>query len=110
MAKSNLKKAAAPAKVAATETVSNEWQDVFDAHPTVDEIFIGTNEQGDELAFLAHGQAEQFSAKNKAVKTVNRNAAPEAPAAEGEPADENTGEEGGEAADNADETGEEGGE
>ena len=51
---------------------TNDWADVFDAHPDADTIYVGTNDNNEEQPFLTHGQAEQFNAKGKTVQTVKR--------------------------------------
>jgi hypothetical protein len=110
MAKKNTGSKAKATAAPTPDGVVSEWATVFDAYPEVNEIYVGTNTDGFEQPFLERVHAVNFAGNPERVKLVKRNAALEAPAAEGEPADENTGEEGGEAADNADETGEEGGE
>ncbi len=52
---------------------AGKWDGVFDAHPEVDQIFIGTNEQGSEQPFTKSGDALNFAGGNQEmVKPVKR--------------------------------------
>lgn len=46
---------------------------VFDAHPTAEEIFVGTDKNGSEQPFLARAHALNFAGGDAAkVKTLKR--------------------------------------
>lgn len=51
---------------------SKDWVEVFDAHPEVKEIFIGTDANGNEQPFLERKHAGSFAGLNGKVVPLNR--------------------------------------
>lgn len=52
-----------------TET---KWQNVLDAHPSANEIYIGTNAEGIEQPFLERRHAANFAGDPNRVAKVSR--------------------------------------